>query len=137
MSLKSELAKLEYQIEQRYLKNGPNDPLILELEEKANLIADEISQAEDAYEKAQQKKQEDERYKRLKERVQDKYNNFADWLVWAESLYIIHEDFTVESIALKWSEQKTWITSSRIEALEKIEQLINYKEYDHFTRKRR
>ena len=66
MSLKSKLAKLEYLIEQEYLKNAPNDLLLAELEEKANLFAEEISQVQDAYEIAQQKKQEEERYKRFK-----------------------------------------------------------------------
>lgn len=76
----------------------------------------------------------EDRVKRLFERFDGDYKA---WLKWALSLYEITEDHTLISNAANWSEEKSWKHSSRIEALEKLEQLVYYKYYDHFIREDR
>ena len=61
---------------------------------------------------------------------------FGTWDAWAKSLYIIEEieltRFRLISKAKNWSDDnpKEWIFDSKLECLEKIEQLIEWKEYD-------
>jgi hypothetical protein len=64
------------------------------------------------------------------ERVTNKYGNYDEWFTWAKSLYIIHLNFTVESTARNWQEERSWACIDEIDALEKVEQLVYYKEYD-------
>ena len=135
MSLKSELAKVEHELDIAYGTRA-SDEQIAKLERRADEIADQITQLEEMKKKLDAQRALDQRYTKLQMRIRGHHGSFADWLQWAESLYKIHDDFTVESLAVEWKEEKKWATDSKIEALEKIEQLLMYKEYDHFHRKK-
>lgn len=64
-------------------------------------------------------------------RVKLKYGSDYDvWLKWAESLYNISSDFTVTSTARNWVQDKTWKFEKQIDAVEKREILVGYKEHD-------
>lgn len=66
--------------------------------------------------------------KAVQDRMCAKYG--PDWYMWAKSLYTIDDNYTVTSAARDWSEERQWLCGCQSEALEKIEQLIEYKEYD-------
>ncbi len=71
-----------------------------------------------------------------KRRVEAKYGNYDSWFKWAMSQYTISDEYKVVSTACEWKEEMSWQCSCKPEALEKIEQLLKYKEYDHFVRER-
>jgi hypothetical protein len=71
---------------------------------------------------------ENRRIKAVEDRMTAKYG--ADWFTWAKSLYTIDDNYTVTSAARDWEEPKEWACGCKSEAMEKIEQLIFYKEYD-------
>ena len=53
-----------------------------------------------------------------------------EWLAWAKSLYVIEPIETgwrVRSTAREWREEKYWEVPCRIDADERVEQLVNYK----------
>jgi hypothetical protein len=70
----------------------------------------------------------------FKERIAEKYGDYMDWYEWATSHYVIEEDNRVVSKAKKWEEEISWNCGSRIEALEKIKQLVSWREYNTFRR---
>ena len=76
----------------------------------------------------------DLRYAKLKGRVTDAGFDYTKWEEWARSLYDISETFLVKSKAKEWKEDMSWQFDDEISCLEKIEQLIGYKYYDHFVR---
>jgi len=108
-----------------------------ELDKRADLFTRRLE-----IEKIAEKKIEEERYQAklaaFKVDISNKWNfkfdGYEGWLTWAKSLYIIHENFNVESKAVRWSEERVWICENEYEAIEKIEQLLSYKYYDHFKR---
>lgn len=130
MSIKTKLAKLERELDNM----DPDDPRYEALNAEANQLAAEIDAVEVAYAKELEARALKEREENLRRRIGEKFGNYTDWLKWAESLYDITPDFTVVSKARDWEEEKSWCFSDRISCLEKIEQLIYWKEYDHFRR---
>lgn len=76
-----------------------------------------------------------ERQAKFEARIIEKMGDMDAWLDWANSMYSIEEEnnmLVVRSRAKDWD--KSWSFDHRIECLEKIEQLIGYKIYDHFLR---
>lgn len=75
------------------------------------------------------------RMEALKERISNLSDDidFDEWIKWAKTLYSIEENngnFTVKSVAKNWKSDKTWTVDSKVSAYEKIERLIDYKDYD-------
>ena len=138
MSLKTNLLKLEREIDKiydRYLVSEVPIHAQLEIEKleaEANEIAEQLSVADAAYEQAQQKREIEQRELRLKERITTKHGDFTKWWEWAISLYIVEQTSTglwfVTSKARDWNDEMSWGGYvDRISALEKVEELINYK----------
>jgi hypothetical protein len=84
-------------------------------------------------------KQEDEerREKKLQKKVEARGHTYTDWLAWAASLYPIAKEaensFVVKSVARDWKTNRhkhVYTYETKVEALEKIDQLITTKEYD-------
>lgn len=71
---------------------------------------------------------------RLEARVSKIYGSFDEWYKWAQSMYIINNEFKVISKALNWTEEMSWESPDEQTALEKVEQLIRWKHYNHFLR---
>ena len=75
------------------------------------------------------------RYSRLKDRVVAAGLDYPKWEEWARTLYDISDTFLVTSHAKEWKTLPVaWQFDDEISCLEKIEQLIGYKYYDHFVR---
>lgn len=72
----------------------------------------------------------EKRMDNLKARVAKTGMTFDEWLAWAKSLYDITSEFTVVSRAANWSVDMSWDHKEYIDALEKVEQLVRYKDYD-------
>jgi len=70
------------------------------------------------------------RVQRFRDYIEEKYGRYDVWLAWAQSLYIIHLNWLVESRARDWQDTRTWQCDSEIDALEKIAELVKYKVYD-------
>jgi len=70
------------------------------------------------------------RVQRFRDYIEEKYGRYDVWLAWAQSLYIIHLNWLVESRARDWQDTRTWQCYSEIDALEKIAELVKYKVYD-------
>ena len=134
MDLRSQLQALENRLDQM----DPSDPGFAELNDECNTIADEMEQAAKVAEVRRQKRIDAERLAATKDRIAAKieangsFRSYDDWYKWAMSLYRIDDNFTVHSKARNWNEEDPmyWTCCSEAEALEKIEQLINYKIYD-------
>lgn len=132
MSLKAKLMKIENELDMLYTRD-PDSPRIAELEAQADEISEEITAAEDALKRNQELREIEQRELRFKERITSKHGDFTDWWKWAESLYTITQDeetkqFTVNSNARDWKSEMSWGPfNTKIDAIEKIEDLINYK----------
>ncbi len=133
MSLKAKLAE----IEQRLFHMDIDDPRWNALNDEANAIQDQMNAVIEAHDKSIEKRRLAEREESFKKRIAEKHGNFEDWYKWALSLYYITTDNRVVSNARDWEEERSWACSDRVSCLEKIEQLIDWKEYDHFERKDR
>lgn len=71
-------------------------------------------------------------YENKLEKAKIHYNDIIDglpmeWHDWARSLYIVSENFTVKSNAKNWKEDRLWYCSNELEAIEKVNTLIQYK----------
>ena len=133
-NLKRQLSEIEDQLEILYHKFPDGSPQIEELEAQANDIAGMIEVQDKADTLANQLDKDVRAISNFKKRMEAKYGSYADWEKWALSQYKIHDNHHVESLCHKWKEPKVWECSTREEAFEKIEQLLSYKEYDHYTR---
>lgn len=77
-----------------------------------------------------EKKRVADRYDKLKTRIAKHGETYEVWLQWANTLYTITPEFKVISNAVEWKEERSWDCGTEIDCLEKIEQLIGYKEFD-------
>jgi hypothetical protein len=73
-----------------------------------------------------------ERTERLHERLKFAHPDGVEgWFEWAKKQYIIHPAdasgiIRVESIIRDWEEEKSWEFTEQIDALEKVEKLVNW-----------
>lgn len=123
--IENELEQLDYQ-----------DPRWNDLNDEANRIQTEIENINLLIEK---QRVERNKLKQVQEKIASKWKEFPDfheWWKWARTLYSIDENFTVTSSAKNWDPEnpKEWTFGCEADALEKIDTLITWKEYDHFTR---
>ena len=135
ISLQAQLQKIEIELDNLYESDDDKHaPRIRELEEEANRLAEEISQVEDAHKRRMEEEDQRRREEDLKRRITSKCGDYLQWLSWAESLYPItqeNNEYTFTSNARNWKDGHTYGPyRSKIEALERIEELINYKIYD-------
>jgi len=131
--LQIKLHKLEIKLDTLEI----DDPEFSRINDQANDVADQISRIETEQEyrdaKAHIVNKELAYSKRLAEltaRVTITHGSYDKWYKWAMSLYTITEDFTVLSAARNWHIDVSWQFDNYMSCLEKIEQLIQYKEYD-------
>ena len=100
-------------------------------------VLDKLNKLQVIERENEKRRAEERRFNALKSRIEDKYEmDFEEWYERAKAMYVITEKFTVISKACNWKEEKKWKCESKIDAIEKVEQLIDYKYYDHFVRRR-
>lgn len=115
-----------------------DDPKWHILNDEANRLQTEI---EDMGAVMERHRVNNNKLKLVQEKIASKWQEFPDfheWFKWAKTLYTIDENFTVTSSAKNWDPEnpKEWTFSCEADALEKIDTLITWKEYDHFTREK-
>jgi len=107
------------------------------LDKELNEVLDQLNEAEEQQKKRDQEQLEQHRLDQFKLKIKSKYDmDFDEWYEKAKAMYVVTDNFTVISNASNWKEDKTWEFSSKIDALEKVEQLIDWKYYDHFVREK-
>lgn len=132
MSLQARLRKIEVELDN---STDFDSPRYIALEAEANILADELNALGEVFATQHELRQEEERKSAFRQKIESKYGNYDDWYTWAKTLYSISLDFKVVSLAKEWEEEKSWQFFSNIECLEKVEQLIEWKHYDHHIRK--
>jgi hypothetical protein len=134
------------QIEAILDKLDPSDPQFDPLNQEGNQIVEELARIDEIFEAERAIRVAAELAKQLEEtrkvrtaqhrvRIEAKYGNYDEWYAKSKALYEITVDFKVISHAAQWEEEKYWLLASNVDCLEKVEQLIDYKYYDHFVRK--
>lgn len=130
--------RLERMLDELYEQGKQNSNEFKTIDEELNRRATLHTIKEEAFRQDQEnaaKELEKERLQVLKDKIAIKWQaSFEEWDVWARSLYIIDCEYTVISKARQWNEEVSWANGSEYEALEKVEQLLYYKYYDHFIR---
>lgn len=135
-TLISKRNRIERDMDRLEAKGLDQDNEYLELDEQLDTVIDEINRLQVIEDKMQIERAEQRRLEELKTRIESKYEmDFEEWYQRAKAMYTITDKFTVISNACNWKEEKKWKFNSKIDAIEKVEQLIDYKYYDHFMRK--
>lgn len=131
-------AKLERLLDELYEQGQQDSEQYAAINAELDNRANKYTQNEEAIKESERLAVLEEvkaKLKVLKETIAQKWNmSVEDWDSWARSLYIIDDNYTVTSRARQWNDDLSWSFGSEYEAIEKVEQLLNYKYYDHFLR---
>jgi len=135
MNLRNRLDKIE-----RLLEDMDNThPEFEALNQEADDIQTQINEAEDAFTRDQAKRIYERKLSEAKSRVAKSHPDFSsyeDWYQFTKSQYEVDDNYKITSKAREWSDDnpKEWVCGNELEVIEKIEQLMNWREYDHFQR---
>lgn len=124
------IRRLEFELD----KYDFDDPRYIELDAEINRLMDEFNDMHDVHKIIAARVQEEAKINGHQKRIADKYGDYNDWFEWATAQYTITPDYKVISNAANWEEEKSWKFNSKSECLEKIEQLVEWKHYDHHVR---